>query len=667
MPETYRTFGSYIVFKEVLADDLGHLWRAGELDRKGLHRTVWLRVFDGPRVPSAELADRLEVANAVGGQLKAATIPTGVRCFVEAGTVAMAWDWSSAQPLNRLFGAVVDEGFPVPVDNALLILEKISLALSAALAVEVKGDALVHGFLHPGMVTVSTDGEAQVIGFGLGEPLLGLLDHSESGSALAPYIAPEVAMTRTASKRGDVYSLGAILYQLLTKRALPVDPKARPAALAEARLAFDDQPIPADIRGLLDRALAARPEDRFSSAADFKKELDKLLYGGAYSPTTFNLALFMDRLFRTAVEAEEKERAAESAVDPAPYLRPEPKPEPQEVAPAVSATRPGGNRGLWIGLAGAVVVVIALLGVLFSRGPSSPPPTPTPSPEEIHARRETQARQMQQLVQEQLQQMLAEKEQQIRDELLARQGKIEELQKRLHEMERKAKGGGDKNKDAEKTKADLQRQIQAEEAAKREQEVALEKQRQEAIEEGARRAAETAPAVEVAELPPPSSGAKGAAPASAKTGAAITVATPAVAAAMPTAAVQPTPAPAATTAVAAAAAAAAPPQGLRVTENAFVPAPECDTLPTVLRDQPVVWPRLAIMSRRKGIVILQATVNGNGHVQDVKLLRADHDGFGIPQAAMEAVRGYLFKPATKGGVRVTSTVTVTVPYAFARN
>jgi len=662
MSQMYRTFGSYILFKEVLADELGHLWRAGELDRKGLHRTVWLRVFDGPRIPSAELAGRLDVANAVGSQLKAATIPTGMRCFAEGGTVAMAWDWNSAQPLNRLFQAVKEEGFPVPVDNALLILEKVSLALSSALAVEVRGEALVHGFLHPGMVMVSTDGEAQVTGFGLGEPLLGLLDHGDVGAALAPHLAPEVAMTRTASKRTDVYSLGAMLYQLLTNRALPVDSNARSAALAEAQLAFDDQPIPADIRGLLDRALAVRPEDRFSSAADFKKELDKLLYGGAYSPTTFNLALFMDRLFRTDAEAEEQERAAESVVDPAPYLRPEPKPEPQEVAPAPTASRSGGNRGLWIGLAAAVVVAVALLATLLSRGPTAPPPVPTPSPEEVVAQREAQARQMQQLVQEQLQQMLAEKEQQIREELLARQGKIEELQKRLHEMERQAKSGGAKSKSAETTKAALQRQIAAEEAAKREQEAALEKQRQDAIEEARRRVAEATPAVEVAELQPTV-----ASPRSSPVAPAVSGTTTAGAAAGTTV-VQPTPAAAKPTAVATAAPGPSPPQqGQRVAENAFVPAPECDTLPTVLKEQPVVWPRLAILSRRKGVVILQATVNGSGQVQDLRLLRADHDGFGIPQAVMEAVRGYVFKPATKDGVRVTSTATVTVRYAFARN
>ena len=59
-----------------------------------------------------------------------------------------------------------------------------------------------------------------------------------------------------------------------------------------------------------------------------------------------------------------------------------------------------------------------------------------------------------------------------------------------------------------------------------------------------------------------------------------------------------------------------------------------------------------------------ATVDADGVVEDVKLLRADHEGFGIPQAVMDAVKQYRFKPATKDGVKVKTFVTVTKPYRF---
>ena len=84
----------------------------------------------------------------------------------------------------------------------------------------------------------------------------------------------------------------------------------------------------------------------------------------------------------------------------------------------------------------------------------------------------------------------------------------------------------------------------------------------------------------------------------------------------------------------------------------------------MLKDHPVTWPRMALHSRRQGVVIVQVTVNAGGEVDQVKVLRADHEGFGIPQAVVDAVRKYRFKPATKAGVRVTSYTTVTQRYQF---
>ena len=76
------------------------------------------------------------------------------------------------------------------------------------------------------------------------------------------------------------------------------------------------------------------------------------------------------------------------------------------------------------------------------------------------------------------------------------------------------------------------------------------------------------------------------------------------------------------------------------------------------------WPGAAQKSRRQGVIILQATVNADGFVDAVKVLRADDDGFGIPEAAQEAAMGYRFKPGTKAGVKIKTYATITVPYRF---
>ena len=152
-------------------------------------------------------------------------------------------------------------------------------------------------------------------GFGIGPTLLGALDDPDAAPGVRAYLAPEALADRKPSQRADVYSLGAILFHLLTGTALPVNPDERAAALEAAHVAWDGEGLAQDISAILNRALAPAPGDRFASAGEFRTELDRLIYGGAYSPTTFNLALFMDRLFRAEIEEDELALKHEAEID----------------------------------------------------------------------------------------------------------------------------------------------------------------------------------------------------------------------------------------------------------------------------------------------------------------------------------------------------------------
>ncbi|MCK5378456.1 MAG: TonB family protein [Acidobacteria bacterium] len=620
MGETYRTFGQFILFKEILEDEMGHLYRAGEFDATGITRTVWLRLFDSTGMPSKEVNDAFEKGRQVADLLQAANIASGTSYHTEGGIPGMAFEYTASQPLSRLFEKVKEEGFPVPVDNALLIMEKLALGLSSALVLESGGQPLAHGFLHPALVVISNDGEGIISGFGAAESLLGLLDQPDIAEKIKPYLAPEVILTRTAGKKGDVYSLGALLFQLLTSTSLPSDPEARTAAIDEAEMAYDEEPIPDDIKALLTRSLATRPEDRFSSAADFKKHLDKLLYGGNYSPTTFNLALFMDRLFRSDIERDEADRGVEAQVDVQHYIQPEPEEEPVET---VTVTEPAMGKGLYIGLAAGLIVILALIGFWVTRG--SQPEEPVLTPEEVAAQRASQEERIRELAARLVEEKMQEQEAKIRGELEQSQQRIEDLQKKLQESQKRTTSAAEKKRAQE----ELQRQIESEKEKQRQQEAALERERQQALAE-AQKEAEAKAEQELAAVEPE---------------------TPptAVAEAQPTAAPQvlePTPAP------------------VTVTENQFVDPSEVDTLPAIIKEETVKWPNAAKRARRRGMVIVQATVDATGRVESVKVLRADETGFGLPESVTDAVKKYLFKPGTKDGVRIKTYATVTKRYAF---
>jgi len=625
MSEAYRSFGSFILFKEILRDHFGSIFRAGEIDAGGIRRNVWFRLFDAPDLPIEEIKGSFDQAGQIADVLKAANVASGLTFIVEDDIPAMAFDYVSGQPLSYLFEKVENEGFPVAVDNALLIMEKISLGLASGLVLDVGGRPLVHGLLHPSMILITNDGEGIISGFGIAESLLGMLD-TQAGGALKPYLAPEVLMTRTPSKRSDVYSLGSILFQLLTGSTLPENPEEREAALNTAEMAYDGEPIPDDIMALLKRSLAPRMEDRFSSASDFKKELDKLLYGGNYSPTTFNLALFMDRLFRDEIDTTEKERAVEAEVDVEPYLKPEPEPEPEEIPAAASG---GGSKGLYIVIAAALVLVAVGLLFVMKGGLGGPPAVPTPTPEEIAAKKAEEERRIQEMAARIAEQKLKEAEDKMNSALEESQKKVEELKKQLSHGKKTGNSAADAKRQEEIKKqieAEKERQRQQQEAMRKERERLLEQSRKEAeakAREEAAAAVQTAtptPEPRIAQAPTPE----------------------------PTTRPQPTAAPAE-----------------QITENQFIPPTEVDSAPAILKEVPVNWPKSTRRLRhKKGMIIVQATVNAKGKVEAVKILRADETSGGVPEAVMAAVKKYVFKPGMKNGVKIKTMATVVKQYNF---
>ncbi len=663
MAEPYDVFGACILLKEVFEDDLGHLFRAGTIKDEALGLSIWLRVLDGPGLPSQAIMGSFEEAREIADAIHGAQLPAHPLFLDADGVPGLGCDYVLGQPLNQVLARARDEAFPLQPDNALLIVEKLALALTAGASISLSGKPLVHGFLHPGLIYLSNDGEGLVTGFGVGPTFLNALEDPNVAPGARAYLAPEALADRSPTQRADVYSLGAILFHLLTGTALPINPDERAAALTAAHVAWDGEGLAEDIRAILNRALAPAPTDRFASAGEFKTELDRLIYGGAYSPTTFNLALFMDRLFRAEIEEDEPALKHESEIDVRPYIRIEVEEpvvslEPDDAgsgdmtyAPeAVPPTGDGGNKKLLWGVLGGAAVIAVAVGVFWlgrGTGPQQPPPEPTPTAAEIAASRQAQDDRLRELTQAMVAEMMAEREEEIRQELTARQTRIIELQQRLQRSERRATKGTAAAASEAETQKKLVAEIAEQERAQREQEDALEAERQEAMNEAAPQASAEnvaigGSAVTAGDTDPAEEGAQDVQ--TAENAAALPPPIPTVAPALPTAA----------------------PSRVLVKYGDFVKPEDVDTVPVVVKSQSLDWPRNARRSKGKGVVVLQLMVGPSGAVDEVVILRADHTGWGIPESAVEAASGYRYKPGTKDGVAIATHAFITWRYDFTQ-
>lgn len=394
-------FGKYLLLKKLTEDPLGETFRAGRVGKAGIEQVVLLRVFNGKGMDGEALWQRVADRTAIQQALRSPNIGSGVDLGKVRSFPYVAYDYISGKNLATLFAQAERQLSPIPTDHALLVTERIALALAAAYETRVQDERVLHGFVAPHLIMVSNEGETRLLGFEIAPGLRTLAAAGWSDPVLRPYLAPEVLEGAPVGKSDDVWSLGAILYELLTGERLPAPtPDGYNALLDAAVLGNEGTPLPPAIVGLLKKSLTSR-DQRISDPVAWHKTLSKLMIDGQYSPTTFNLAFFMHNLFRDEIERESQEVEAEKKLElPQRPAAPAPVPAAAAVADVREATgvRQGtlagarvasgssSKAGLFIGIAAAVLIGVGLAAWLFlfkdkgTQQAAAPPPAVQPAP-----------------------------------------------------------------------------------------------------------------------------------------------------------------------------------------------------------------------------------------------------------------------------------------------
>ncbi len=395
-------FGKYLLLKKLTEDSLGETFRAGRVGREGtMEQVVLLRVFNGKGVDGEKLWAKIAGRAGVQEALRSPNIGSGVDLGRVRSFPYAAYDYISGKSLAKVFAQSARQRSPIPTDHALLIAERLSLALTAAYESRFQDERVLHGFVVPHLVMISNEGETRVLGFEVAPGLRELAAAGWHDETLAPYLSPEVLAGAPLAKSDDVYSLGALLYELLTGERLPaasaMSGEGYAALIDGVTLPNEGTPLPAPVAALLKKSLVPR-EGRIADTATWHKTLSKLMIDGSFSPTTFNLAFFMHNLFREEIERESQEMAAEKKLE----LTPRPAPPAAAVVTAAAASsaaavaahdmrestgvrqgtlpgtpvpapRDGGSKkGLWIGLAAAALIALAAGGWFLFGRPANP-------------------------------------------------------------------------------------------------------------------------------------------------------------------------------------------------------------------------------------------------------------------------------------------------------
>ncbi|CAM5387762.1 Serine/threonine-protein kinase PknD [Streptomyces alboniger] len=184
-------------------------------------------------------------------------------------------EYVEGQPLGSVLNTDVGQYGAMPADKALKITADVLAALEISHEM-----GLVHRDIKPGNVMMTKRGVVKVMDFGIARAMQsGVTSMTQTGMVVGTpqYLSPEQALGRGVDARSDLYSVGIMLFQLVTGR-LPFDADS-PLAIAYAHVQEEpvapssiNRALPAAVDALVARALKKNPNERFPNAEAMRDE-----------------------------------------------------------------------------------------------------------------------------------------------------------------------------------------------------------------------------------------------------------------------------------------------------------------------------------------------------------------------------------------------------------
>lgn len=347
-----RTFDNrYVIKRKLGSGGMADVYLAEDQE---LGRRVALKLLDDRHASDDQFVERFrrEAQSAAG-----LNHPNIVSIFDRGraeGTYYIAMEYLDGRTLKELLVRNGPTPVPIAIDYARQILGALAFA---------HRNGIIHRDIKPHNIVVGGDGRLKVTDFGIARS--GASQMTEAGSIVgtAQYLSPEQARGAPVDPRSDLYSLGIVLYEMLTG-AVPFTGDA-PVEIAMKHLSQVPKPpsalrenVPHDLDAIVMRALAKDPDQRYGSAEEMDADLARVARGVAVARETEDAM--------TQVLAGAGATAAQTMVTrPRTVTAPPAPPAYRRPTPYYDYEEPPPGRSIWPWLLAVGLILAGAIGGWF--------------------------------------------------------------------------------------------------------------------------------------------------------------------------------------------------------------------------------------------------------------------------------------------------------------
>ncbi len=301
--ESVQRFGDYHLVERIAVGGMAEVWRARAYGLAGFEKTLVIkRILD--KLARDEEFVRLFIDEArIAVLLQHSNIVQVFDLGQAEGTLYMAMEYVHGLDLSRLVAKVKEQGaFPIPL--ALFIVGEVLKALR--FAHERAGEDgvplnLVHCDISPHNVLISHAGEVKITDFGISRAAFQVQSLHDSVRGKYAYMSPEQIENLPLDGRSDLFSLGIVMWELVTGRRL-FKTRTREETLQKVKRAEVPSPrlyrpqVSEELEAIVLKALARAPEHRYRNAGEMLEALGLLMVREGQRTTNNDLSQYLQQV-----------------------------------------------------------------------------------------------------------------------------------------------------------------------------------------------------------------------------------------------------------------------------------------------------------------------------------------------------------------------------------
>jgi eukaryotic-like serine/threonine-protein kinase len=297
---------NYQILRKIATGGMGSVYLAEQLGAESFRKVVAIKTIKKEFLKNKENVD-LFVGEA---KLVADLIHENVLQVYQLGQTKgiyyIVMEYAHGKNLADVIRAHKDRHKVTNVEIGAFIISRVCRALNYAHdAKDMAGKPqnIVHRDVTPSNIIITYGGVVKLTDFGIAKAvIMNTPDEAEVIMGKLPYMSPEQAKFQGTTRQSDVFSLGLVMYELLTNTSVYnvndiddlVDKMDNYSIKSPRRL---NPHIPEKLEAIMMKSLEVNPANRYATAREFCQDLEHYMYDGGYGPTNEKLARYLGRLF----------------------------------------------------------------------------------------------------------------------------------------------------------------------------------------------------------------------------------------------------------------------------------------------------------------------------------------------------------------------------------